>query len=1149
MPRLSSLIEDQKPHYSVVIVGSGYGGAIAASRLARAGRQVCVLERGMEFQPGEYPNTLPEVLAQAQVDTPGAFLGSRTGLYDIRVNDDINVFLGCGLGGTSLVNANVSLSAEPRVFEDPRWPAEFRADVAGRLATGYQLALQMLGPTPYPDNFPPLPKLQALEKSGASLNEKFYRPPINVTFKDGPNAAGVEQHTCTLCGDCVTGCNYAAKNTVLMNYLPDARNHGAEIYTQVGVRHLERRGDQWVIHYQVLDSGRERFDTLTQFVTADVVVLAGGTLGSTEVLLRSKANGLGLSDQVGRHFTGNGDVLAFGYDTDTVIDGIGYGPLNPKGRDPVGPCITGIIDDRLQPQLEDGMVIEEGSIPGALGAMIPAALAAVAPWAGTNLSSGADAFLEERERELDSLVCGPYHGAVKNTQTYLVMTHDDAAGTMALEDDRLRLHWPGAGAQPVFARVNDDLDQATKVLGGVFEHNPMWSDLTNHNLITVHPLGGCVMAEDASAGVVNHKGQVFSSSAGSGAYDSLYVCDGSVMPRSLGVNPLLTISAVAERCCALMAQDRGWTIDYDLSKPIAAPPSPPLTTGLRFTECMKGFFSTKVTDDFAKGSAQGQQDGSSFEFILTVIADDVNDLLANPDHPARMVGSVTAPALSAEPLTVSQGQFRLLVTDPSQVDTRLMKYNMNLTSEEGKTFIFDGTKVIRNDGILNLWHDSSTLYITISDAAGVVLGKGVLVIEVEDFLRQMTTMEITNAKDDEERLRSMIRFGQFFGSVLFDIYGSALAPANEFQPQPTPRKKRPLRMSAPEVYHFLTEDKVELRLTRYKGGGKGPVMLSPGYGTSSLAFLIDTVDTNFPEFLYANGYDVWLLDYRASPALPSAKTQFTLDDVATKDYPAAVAQVRAVTGAANIQIVAHCVGSLTFLMSMLSGKLEGIRSAVCSQVGFYPTTSPENDAKAAFDIGNFFKTMGVDTLTTDFDPSNWGDVIEDGMLKMAAALGPPCNSAVCRRIWLIYGEVYGHAQLNEATHEAIHEMFGIADTTTFNHLLTMIRAGQVVDKDGNDVYLPNIQRLKIPLAFLQAMNNHLFLPEGTERSYELLVSKNGADGYVRVQVPNYNHMDCFVGKNAAKDIYPLILAQLDVYNPAGPVGTAAPPIAEAIGVE
>src|SRR5271154_4248917 len=111
MRRLSLPIERIRKHYTVLVVGSGYGGAIAASRLARAGQQVCLLERGMEFQPGEYPDTLPEVLAQAQVDAQGVFIGSRTGLYDLRLSDDINVFCGCGLGGTSLVNANVSLPA------------------------------------------------------------------------------------------------------------------------------------------------------------------------------------------------------------------------------------------------------------------------------------------------------------------------------------------------------------------------------------------------------------------------------------------------------------------------------------------------------------------------------------------------------------------------------------------------------------------------------------------------------------------------------------------------------------------------------------------------------------------------------------------------------------------------------------------------------------------------------------------------------------------------------------------------------------------------------------------------------------------------------------------------------------------------------
>src|SRR5260370_25989650 len=155
MPRLSSPIESMKPYYTVVVVGSGYGGAIAASRLARAGQDVCVLERGKEFQPGEYPNGEAEAMMEFQVDTELAHSGPATGLYDLHVNEGISVFVGCGLGGTSLVNANVALRAEPRVLQDPRWPQALRDDLDTALAEGYRLAGQMLGPPPYPPHFPP----------------------------------------------------------------------------------------------------------------------------------------------------------------------------------------------------------------------------------------------------------------------------------------------------------------------------------------------------------------------------------------------------------------------------------------------------------------------------------------------------------------------------------------------------------------------------------------------------------------------------------------------------------------------------------------------------------------------------------------------------------------------------------------------------------------------------------------------------------------------------------------------------------------------------------------------------------------------------------------------------------------------------------
>lgn len=580
MARLSSPIEELKTHYGVVVVGSGYGGGISASRLARAGQEVCVLERGKEFQPGEYPNTRDAAFDEVQMDLwfDSCVRGSRKGLFDLRFNPEMNVFVGCGLGGTSLVNANVCMEAENRVFEQPEWPIEIRKpEGLAEMAEGYRLAKEMLKPVAYnfsnePKKFPPLSKLSALEQSAAHLQEPFSPTPINVTFEELPNNTnhvGVEQHRCVGCGDCMSGCNYGAKNTVLMNYLPDAKNHGAEIFTEISVRRIEKHETRWLIHYQILQTGEEAVDSPTRAISADVVVLAAGTLGSTEILLRSKEH-LALSQRVGQNFTGNGDVLAFGYNCDKKINGVGFGAFSPTGREPVGPCITGIIDARRKPNLQDCLVIEEGSMAGAFAPLLPQLFALAGTLSSRDTDRGFLDKIREQWRKWVSLRRGAYHGAVKNTQTFLVMGHDDGQGQMSLKEDRLRIDWEGVGDQPAFTLANQKVKEATLALGGSYLKNPVTNTITGNDLITVHPLGGCVMADKAENGVVNHKGQVFSGPMGSDVYSSLYVSDGSIIPRALGINPLLTISALAERCVALMANDRGWTIDYSPSLPFWA---------------------------------------------------------------------------------------------------------------------------------------------------------------------------------------------------------------------------------------------------------------------------------------------------------------------------------------------------------------------------------------------------------------------------------------------------------------------------------------------------------------------------------------------------------------------------------------------------
>ena len=274
--------------YSVVVVGSGYGGAITASRVARAGQSVCVLERGKELHPGEYPNSGPSALREIQLHTPKGDHGSAAGMFDFHVGRDITVVSGCGLGGTSLINGSVALEPGDSIFSDDRWPLPLRNN-PGALKPFMQAAREMLGSNPYPLTWPDLPKLRTLERAADSLDRKVTRPDINVTFVDGPNAVGVRQNACALCGDCCSGCNYGAKNTVLMNYLPDAHWHGAHVFTEVAVRSVQRSQGGWRVAYDVLGDGAEGSAAASpRFVLADVVVLAAGTLGSTEILLRSR---------------------------------------------------------------------------------------------------------------------------------------------------------------------------------------------------------------------------------------------------------------------------------------------------------------------------------------------------------------------------------------------------------------------------------------------------------------------------------------------------------------------------------------------------------------------------------------------------------------------------------------------------------------------------------------------------------------------------------------------------------------------------------------------------------------------------------------------------------------------------------------------
>jgi cholesterol oxidase len=216
-------------------------------------------------------------------------------------------------------------------------------------------------------------------------------------------------------------------------------------------------------------------------------------------------------------------------------------------------------------------------------------------------------------------------------------------------------------------------------------------------------------------------------------------------------------------------------------------------------------------------------------------------------------------------------------------------------------------------------------------------------------------------------------------------------------------------------------------------------------------------------------------------------------------------------------------------MSMLAG-LQGVRSIVCSQIATDIVIPTATEIKTGLYVPTVLDTLGVKSLTAYTDTNaNWFNNLYDKALDIYAlsqAQGR-CDNPVCHRITFMYSSLYRHENLNEALHQHLHELFGATNMRTFEHLALMCREGRLLSFDGEDIYMPNIDRLQLPICFISGGSNECYLPESTERSYQRLCERFNPNLYSRHVIPNYGHIDCIFGKNAVVDVYPIILLHLE----------------------
>ena len=546
--------------FDVIVIGSGFGGAITSCRLAEKGYKVLVLERGRRWDKTTFPSVTDRDWLWDQHDPINC-----QGWLDLRSFPHMRMAQGAGVGGGSLIYANISVVPPPEIF-NTGWPGEI---TYAELLPHYDAVGKFMNVQEVPDNQQSdrgkLVKIGA-EKIGQA--QRFKKLTLAVTFdpdwhyglpdphnashsKEFINAQGAKQGTCTHTGYCDIGCPVLAKNTLDLNYLYAAETkHGADVRPLHLVHTIEPIEGGYRVSYDNLAAGRRKPGS----ETARIVIIAAGSLGSTELLLRCRDMHQSLpniSPFLGRDWSSNGDFLTPAICTDHLCS-----PTK-------GPTISSAID------FNDGSVkgadgrplyfwVQDGGIPDVILPYLAREETRILKLLGA-------------KKLIDHINATVRNdNPMKTVMPWFAQGRDAANGTLSLRrrwaglfgPEQLFLKWDIAESEKTMLGIVDMHKKLTAATGGIPLIDPTWilgrsgwiTGLNwllrklGRNLVTPHPLGGCNMGNTPKTGVVNHAGEVF-------GYRNLYVADAAIIPEAVGVNPSRTIGALAERIAKIIAEE------------------------------------------------------------------------------------------------------------------------------------------------------------------------------------------------------------------------------------------------------------------------------------------------------------------------------------------------------------------------------------------------------------------------------------------------------------------------------------------------------------------------------------------------------------------------------------------------------------------
>ncbi len=522
--------------YDWLVIGSGFGGSVSALRLSEQGHRVAVLESGRSFADSEFPTSTWD--ARKYFFAPK--LGMR-GILRLTVFKDVFIGSGAGVGGGSLGYANTLYRAPRRFYDDPQWAA-LSDDWGAELRPHYDTAERMLGVTDVDTDDPADDLLREFGRT-LGVEDTYAKTRVGVYFGDGVgdpyfDGDGPERTPCSHCGRCMVGCPVGAKNTLVKNYLWFAERNGVQIVPERTVIDIRPRRGRGESGYEVVSERTGAWlnkDRRTH--TTGGVVVAAGALGTNLLLQRCRlAGGLPkLSARLGELVRTNSESV--------------LSVTLPRGAEDITRrvAITGSIYPDADTHIE---TVVYGKAGGSMS------------WLNTLMVGDGNrvtrplqllAAIARHPGRFAKLQLNRWRWSERTIVILVMQTLDNAMALRARRTRfgrvKLRTEQNPDNPNPTFIPVaNQFAEWLAERTGGIAQSSVL--EATANIPFTAHILGGAAIGDSPETGVVDSRHRVF-------GYENLLVCDGSAVPANVGVNPSLTITAMAERAMALLAAERG----------------------------------------------------------------------------------------------------------------------------------------------------------------------------------------------------------------------------------------------------------------------------------------------------------------------------------------------------------------------------------------------------------------------------------------------------------------------------------------------------------------------------------------------------------------------------------------------------------------